>query len=240
MAARVWPGADAIGKRLELVGAPDPGGDAGWYTVVGVVETARYREIEVPRLDLYVPHRDGEAEVKHFMVRSRVDPATLVPALNEAVRSFDTGLRLEGVTTMDAIVRQTRGPWHFTMLVFSLFGGVALTLAAMGLFGLVAYAVAQRTREIGVRMALGATRASVVRLMIAQGTMPAAVGLALGMVAAFFSTRVLSGLLFETSATDPATFLRMPLMLVAVTVLACAWPARRAASVDPAEVLRQE
>ena len=110
----------------------------------------------------------------------------------------------------------------------------------MGLFGLVAYAVAQRTREIGVRMALGATRTNVVRLMIAQGARPAAIGLAAGLVVAYFSTRVLSGLLFETSPTDPATFVRMTLMLVVVTIAACAWPARRAASVDPVEVLRQE
>ena len=206
----------------------------------GVVATARYRQIETARFDLYVPHQQTESNVSHYMVRSLIDPVALVPALREAVASVDPGLSLDGVTTMDAIVRRTRGPWYFNMLVFSLFSGVALALAAMGLFGLVAYAVAQRTREIGVRMALGATRANVVRLMIVQGARPAAIGLAVGVVVAYFSTRVLAGWLFETSPTDPATFVRMTLMLVVVTIAACAWPARRAASVDPVEVLRQE
>jgi predicted permease len=241
MAARMWPGEDAIGKRLRLQGSQEEmaGGD-GWSTVVGVVPTARYRQIETPRFDLYVPHRQTDSSVRHYMVRSPSDPVALVPALRVAVASVDPRLSLGGVTSMETIVRRTRGPWHFNMLVFSLFGGVALALAAMGLFGLVAYAVAQRTREIGVRMALGATRTNVVRLMIVQGARPAAIGLAAGLVVAYFSTRVLSGLLFETSPTDPATFIRMAVMLVFVTIAACAWPARRAASVDPIEVLRQE
>ena len=240
MAARAWPGQDPVGKRLRLEGFQEPAGAGNWSTVVGVVANARYREIEKTRFDIYVPLTQSESNVQHYMVRTRVDPAGLVAALRGAASSIHAGLALDGVTTMDAIVRRTRGPWHFNTLVFSLFGGVALGLAALGVFGLVAYAVAQRTREIGVRMALGATRGSVIRLTIAQGFKPAALGLSAGLLVAFYSTRLLSGLLFETSPTDPAAFLRMPLVLVAVTILACAWPARRAATVDPVVVLRQE
>ena len=134
MAARMWPGEDAIGKRLRLQGIPESAPDGGWSTVVGVVATARYRQIETARFDLYVPHQQAEEpNVRHYMVRSRIDPVALVPALREAAASVDPGLSLDGVTTMEAIVRRTRGPWHFNMLVFSMFGGVALELAAMGL-----------------------------------------------------------------------------------------------------------
>ena len=140
---------------------------------------------------------------------------------------------------MEDIVARTRGPWRFNMLVFGVFGGVALALAAVGLFGVVANEVTQRRREIGLRMALGADRGHVVRLMVSQGTKPAAIGLAIGILASLLVTRVLSGLLFDVSPTDPATFAGVFVLFMAVTVLASYVPARRAASVDPQEALRE-
>jgi putative ABC transport system permease protein len=238
-AARVWPGEDPIGKRLRTSDAVDGDGrPAPWQTVVGVVATARYREVESPRLDLYVPLRQAESDVKHFTVRTTVDPLLVAPAIANEIVSFNKALSADGVTTMEAIVRRTRGPWRFNMLVFSVFGAVALTLAAVGLFALVAYEVTQRSREIGLRMALGATRGRVVRLMILQGARPAAIGLAAGLLAALLIVRVLSGVLFEITPRDPATFTGVLVLLSAVTLLASYVPARRAASVDPQQALR--
>jgi ABC-type antimicrobial peptide transport system permease subunit len=140
---------------------------------------------------------------------------------------------------MGDVVGRTRGPWRFNVLVFSLVGGVALALAAVGLFGLVAYEVTQRSREIGLRMALGAEQGHVVRLMVSQGAKPAAIGLLIGILVSLLVTRLLSTLLFDVSSTDPLTFLGVVVLLLGVTVLACYLPARRAASVDPQVVLRE-
>ena len=146
---------------------------------------------------------------------------------------------MSGVTTMEQVVHRTRGPWRFNMLVFGAFGAVALTLAAVGLFALVGYEVSQRTREIGVRMALGAAPGDIVRLMVAQGAGPAAAGIVVGLFASVGLTRLLSGILFGVTATDPVTFAEVVALLVVVVVLASYLPARRAASVDPQIVLRE-
>lgn len=240
-ANRLWPGQDPLGKRLResylneaSKNAPPP-----WQTVVGVVATARYREIDQPRLDLYVPLRQGGA-IQHFTIRTAIDPLALAPTLAAEITAFEPDLAMDRVTTMAEVVRRTRGPWQFTMQVFSLFGAVALGLAVLGVISLVTYAVHQRTREIGVRMALGAARGDVVGLMLLQGMRPAVVGLAVGLLAAVLTTRVLSSLLFEVSPTDPATFGAIVVMFAAAAALASYLPARRAASVDPLVVLRDQ
>jgi len=240
MAARVWPGQDPLGRRLTTAALEErPNEPVRWQTVVGVVATARYREIDNPRFDLYVPLRQAESDVQHFTVRTTTDPLRVAPSIAAEIAAYDKALVMAGVTTMKDIVARTRGPWRFNMLIFGMFGVVALALAAVGLSGVVAYEVTQRTREIGLRMALGAARGHVVRLMVSQGAKPAAIGLAIGILASLLVTRVLSGLLFEVSPTDPATFVGVSVLLVAVTVLASYLPARRAASVDPQEALRE-
>jgi putative ABC transport system permease protein len=168
-----------------------------------------------------------------------VDPLKVASAVAAEISSFDKQLMAEGITTMDAIVRRTQGPWRFNVLVFGLFGGVALALAAVGLFALVAWDVAQRSREIGLRMALGAARADVVRLMIWQGAKPAALGILGGLAVALLVTRALSPFLFETTPTDPATFAGVVILFAAVIVLASYLPARRAAAIDPQVVLKE-
>jgi predicted permease len=237
MAARVWPGQSPIGQRLRAYGAEAPG---LWQTVVGVVETARYREIETPRFDLYVPLRQSPSSVNDFMVRTTGDPTAITASLRHAVAGFDPDLSIDGVTTMSQIVERTQGPWRFNMLVFGAFAAAALLLSTLGLFGLVAYTVSQRTREIGVRMALGATRSAVVRLMVQQGTRPVIVGLAAGLVASYALTRLLAALLFGVSATDPLTFASVAVGLLLVAAAACYLPARRSAHVDPLIALRTE
>jgi len=234
-ATRLWPGQDPIGKRFHLSLSKD----GEWHTVVGVVGTARYREIDLPRFDLYVPLHQVETDGQYFVVRTSVNPLSVAPALAAEVAAFDKGLSADGLTTMEAIVRRTQGPWRFNMLVFGVFGAVALGLAAVGLFALVAFDVAQRTREIGLRIALGAARADVVRLMIWQGAKPSAIGLVAGIVAAWILTRLLSQFLFEITPTDPVTFVSVVILLGVVIVLASYLPARRAAAIDPQVVLRE-
>ena len=240
MASRVWPGEDAIGKRLSTAGAQGDNRPIQWQTVVGVVESARYREIESPRLDIYVPLRQAESFVNHYVVRTAIDPAAVAATLKAETAAFDRALTLGSVKTLEEIVARTKGPWRFNMLVFSMFGLVALGLAGTGLFALIAYAVAQRTREIGVRIALGAAPSDVIRLMLAEGAALAGIGVACGLIAAALLTRLLSGLLFDISATDPATFATVSALLIAVAALASYLPARRAAAVDPLVALRAE
>jgi ABC-type antimicrobial peptide transport system permease subunit len=234
-ASRLWPGQDPIGKRLHL----SLSGDGEWHTVVGVVGTARYREIDSPRFDLYVPLRQVDTDGQYFMVRTIGNPLSAASTIATEISTFDKGLAAGSVTTMDAIVRRTQGPWRFNMLVFGLFGGVALGLSAVGLFALVDFDVAQRTREIGLRIALGAARRDVVRLMIWQGAKPSAIGMLAGIVAALIVTQLLSQFLFEIRPTDPVTFASVLLLLSVVIVLASYLPARRAAAIDPQAVLRE-
>jgi putative ABC transport system permease protein len=236
MASRVWPGQDPIGKRLST--AQERGNQ--WETVVGVVATARYREIEAPRLDVYVPLRQAESFVNHYVVRTAIDPAAVVANLKAETAAFDRALALGGIKTMEEVVARTKGPWRFNMLVFSLFGLVALGLSATGLFALIAYSVAQRSREIGIRIALGANPADVIRMLLFEGAVLSGIGVACGLIAAALLTRLLAGLLFGISATDPRTFAAVSALLVAVAALASYLPARRAAAVDPLVALRTE
>ena len=238
MAQRVWPGKDPIGQRLRVYGAFDDSGR--WQTVVGVVATARYREIDTPRLDFYLPMRQAPQALNTFVVRTTGDPARLTAVLRQAVSEHDAELTLDNVRTLSHIVERTQGPWRFNMMVFGVFAGVALLLAALGLFGLVAYTVSQRSREIGVRMALGATHSAVVRLMAWQGTLPVAAGLAVGLGVAMMATRLVSSLLFGVSATDPWAFAAGAAALLTVAVVACYLPARRSARVDPLVALRTD
>jgi ABC-type antimicrobial peptide transport system permease subunit len=174
------------------------------------------------------------------MVRTAGDPARLAGTLRQVTSEHDAALTLDNATAMTEIVERTQGPWRFNMLVFGAFAGVALLLAAIGLFGLVAYTVGQRTREIGLRLALGASRMAVVRLMVRQGTQPVAVGLIVGVIASLALTRLVAALLFEVSATDPLIFGGATLALLAVAIVACYVPARRSARVDPMIALRVE
>jgi putative ABC transport system permease protein len=235
MATRVWPGENPIGKRLRAYGAFAPG---LWQTVVGVVATASYREIDTPRLDLYLPHDQAPSAVNHYVVRTSGDPSALTAALRHETAAIDRTLTLDDVMTMSRIVERTQGPWRFNMIVFGAFAMVALLLSTLGLFGLVAYTVSQRTREIGVRMALGASQTAVVRLMVRQGAWPVVAGLGVGLVGAFAVTRLVASLLFGVSAADPLTFALVAVGLLTVAIVACYVPARRSAHVDPLVALR--
>jgi predicted permease len=239
MASRVWPGENPIGKRLRAGAAVDSA-EPRWQTVVGVVATARYREIETPRLDLYVPLRQSPDVMEAFVVKTTIDPLAVAPAIGAEIVGFDRALRMDDVTTMDAIVRKVRGPWQLNMWVFGLFAVAALGLAMIGLFGTVAYAATQRRRELGIRLALGATPRGIAGLMVRQGLGPTGIGVALGVPLGLVTTRLLSDLLFGVGAADPGTGAAVIALLLGAAAVASYVPARRAAATDPAVVLRSE
>ena len=238
LAARLWPGQDPIGRRM-LTEAQE-GKEPPWQTVVGVVEDARYREVETPRFDLYLPYRQAPNPVQHFMVRLSGDPRAAVPALRSAVAALDPGARVDGISTMEEVVGRAFAPWRFSSIVVSAFAAIALTFAASGIATLVAFAVTQRTREIGVRVALGAQTRDVVVLVASEGAWVALAGLAIGVLAAWILRRSVESMLFGVAPDDALTFGGVALLLGAVSLLAAYLPARGAARIDPAVALRAE
>ena len=242
LAARLWPGQDAIGRRLFAYGAPqpEPGKPVEWLTVVGVVEGARYREVETSRFDLYLPHRQAPNQAQHVMVRLSGDPLAAVPALRSAVGALDPHARIDRISTMDDVVGRAFAPWRFSSIVVSAFAAIALTFAAIGIAALVAFAVTQRTREIGVRVALGAQTRDVVLLVAREGASIALAGLVLGVLAAWALRRSVASMLFGVSPEDAPTFGGVALLLGVVSLLAAYLPARSAARIDPAAALRAE
>ena len=242
LAARLWPGQDPIGRRLFAYGAPEPqeGKPLVWQTVVGVVEGARYREVETPRFDLYLPHRQAPNQVQHFMVRLSGDPLAAVPALRSAVAALDPGARVDGISTMAQVVGRAFAPWRFSSIVVSAFATIALAFAAVGIATLVAFAVRQRTREIGIRVALGAQTRDVVLLVATEGAWVALAGLTIGVLAAWILRRSVESMLFGVAPADALSFGGAVLLLGVVSLLAAYLPARSAAHIDPAAALRAE
>jgi putative ABC transport system permease protein len=240
LAARLWPGQDPIGRRMLAYGAPEAGKSPVWQTVVGVVEDARYREVEAPRFDLYLPYRQAPNQVRHFMVRVTGEPLAAVPALRSAVAAIDSDLRVDGISTMEEVVGRAFAPWRFSSIVVSTFAVIALTFAVVGIATLVLFAVTQRTREIGVRVALGAQTRDVVALVAREGVWIALAGLTVGLLAAWTLRRLVQSMLFGVAPDDALTFAGVALLVGAVSLLAAFLPARRAARIDPAAALRAE
>jgi predicted permease len=250
LAKRYWPGRDAVGKRLKWGGE---GSRAPWKTVVGVVGDVNDGPLrQEPTIHIYVPFRDLVAELNYvppastfgrllrFALLSGGDPSILVPATRAAIASLDPALPITGVATMERQVADSVAPQRFSTIVLGAFAVGALLLAAIGLYGVLAFAVAQRTREIGVRIALGASTGHVIRMVVREGMHLVIVGLALGLIAAAAITRAMTSLLYRTDPYDPWTFIVAPAVLCAVGALACYVPARRAARVEPLTALRTE
>lgn len=239
LAAQLWPGQDPIGKRL-LSSGETGDGPPPWETVVGVVEDARYREIQAPRFDFYVPFRQAFANVKHFVVRAPDNPSAVAAAIRARIAAIDPAASVADLQYLEDIVSRTIAPWRFSMFVFGLFSAIALAFSAVGLAAVIAYNVKRRTREMGIRLALGARPAQVVGLVVSEGVSLAVAGLAVGLPAAWTLTRFLSSLLFEVTPTDAVTFAIVVVVLVAVALIAAYVPARHAAAVDPVAALRAE
>jgi putative ABC transport system permease protein len=232
-----WPGQDPIGKRLHL-GGPQATNQP-WLTVVGVVEDIRTRRIEEdPRPTIYRPLQQRSGLSLSVVLKTSADPALLRSPLASEVRAVDRDLPTFAVRTLDEMVASATASRRFSTQLLASFAVLALVLAAIGIYGVMAFVVGQRTREMGIRIALGAHPMAVVRLVMRQALVLAALGVAAGLGTAAFMTRLLSGLLFGIRAMDPLTYVLIPALL-ATTAAVAAWrPARRAATVDPVTALR--
>jgi len=239
MARHLWPGEDPLGKRV-TPGSPDSPDD--WCQVVGVVKDVRQFELSAdPKPQMYLLYAQADFFApRHLVVNTSVEPLGLASAVRKTVWEVDRDQPVSNVSTMEEVLSESIARQRFSTLLLGVFAGVALVLAAVGLYGVMSYTVAQRTREIGLRMALGAQRGDVLRMVVGQGLKLVLVGVAVGLAAAFALTRVMSSLLFGVSATDPATLTAISLLLVAVAALASYIPARRATKVDPLIALRYE
>ncbi len=239
LAERLWPGQSPLGHHL----APGQGGfeKAEQGEVVGVVADLRYRSLEdAPVFDVYLPERQAFPNARMLFVRTAGDPLAVLPAVRAAVHSIDPTLPLYGVRTMEERLGDSLSRARFAAFLLALFAGLALLLAAIGVYGVLAYAVHERRREIGVRVALGARRADIAGLVVRQGMTLAVCGALAGGVAAWAASGVLRGLLYGVEPQDPAIFAAGPLVLLLSALAACLLPARKAARVDPMRVLREE
>ncbi|HEY9433948.1 MAG TPA: ABC transporter permease, partial [Blastocatellia bacterium] len=227
------PGVDPIGKRVNI-------GGQGWRTIVGVAGDARLIDLKDARWNIYVPYRQFAYPVSYVAIRAASDPAVLMAAVRREVAALDPEQTVMSVMTMGQRISTSLARPRFNALLLNLLSALAAALAAVGIYGVISYSVAQRTREIGVRLALGAKRSDVLWLVIKQGMALAAVGVAIGLAASLALTRLMQGLLYGLSATDLLTFAGASALLGAVAVAACWLPARRATKVDPMMAMREE
>jgi putative ABC transport system permease protein len=236
LAQRHFPNEDPLGKRLkETPTSPS-------LEIVGVVRHVEHYNLDnkSAQPQFYTNFNQNPTGRTHVLVRTAVEPLSLAAAVRAQVAALNKDQAVFNVRTMEQTVAKSVAPRRFSMLLLMVFAVVALGLACLGIYGLMSYTVAQRTREIGVRMALGAQVRDVLKLVIGQGMKLALVGVVLGLVAALALTRTMKTLLFGINATDPITFAAIALLLIAVALLACFVPARRATKVDPLLALRQE
>jgi putative ABC transport system permease protein len=236
-ARRYWPGEDPVGKHI-LTGSsnkPDR------REIVGVVRDVKHFGIDADvRPTMYYPHAQVPARLMTVTVRTTADPTSLAATARSQVWSIDKELSVSNISNMKEIVSTSIAQPRLIMLLLGAFAALALILAAVGIYSVIAYAVTQRTREIGIRMALGAQAADVLKLIVGQGMLLTVTGVAVGLAGAFALTRFMQSFLYEVDAFDPVTFAAISLLLVSVALLACYIPARRAAKVDPMIALRHE
>ena len=239
MARRFWPGEDAVGKRIAIGRIRSP---EDWIQVIGVVKDVRQFELNAdPKPQMYLTYRQyGFFDARDLVVKTDVDPASMASTVRKAVWEIDKDQPVSNIRTMETILADSIARQRFSMLLLAIFASVALVLAAVGIYGVMSYSVAQRTHEIGIRMALGAQTSAVLKLAVGYGMKLVVAGIAIGLIAAFALTRVMSTLLFGVTATDLTTFTLISLLLVAVAAIASYIPARRATKVSPIIALRYE
>ena len=240
LAAKYWPGENPVGKAL-LMDEPKPGEQPPITMVVGVIHEIKNYGVDQPVLpEIFVPFAQRPGDGGALIVRSTVDPAAITAAMRSTAESLDPDLPIFGVRPLESFVAETTAPRRISVTLLSLFAGLALLLAAVGIYGVMSYNVTQRHREIGIRMALGAQAADVLNLVVKQGAMLAVLGVGTGILGAFGATRFIAHMLFGIRPSDPMTFIGVALLLTIVAVLASYIPARRASKVDPMVALRYE
>ncbi|HKS39966.1 MAG TPA: ABC transporter permease [Blastocatellia bacterium] len=234
-ARRYWPDEEALGKRFKF---DDPNFKSPWFTVIGVVRDIRRMGLDAPfGIEAYLPTPNSSMQM---VVRTEGDPLTLASAIRQEVWALDKNLPVKDIRTMDQMMEGLVATRRLNMLLLAGLAAVALLLASVGIYSLISYSVAQRTHEIGIRMALGAQARDVLRLVIWQGMSLALAGVGIGLIASFFLTRLVSSMLYSVSATDPATFALISSLLIGIALMACAVPAHRATKIDPMVALRYE
>src|SRR4030095_4805280 len=239
MGMRFFFGEDQVDKRISTASAT--GQQMQWQTIVGVVGNVRHLGLDTePRPELYYHTNPSPPFGPVLVIRAKTDPKALISLARAKVRELDGSVPISNVNTMEQLVSQSIAQRRFGMFLLASFAALALLLAAIGIYGVISYSVAQRTREIGVRMALGARTADVLKLVLQRGLTLAIIGLGIGLIGAFFVTRLMTRLLFEVRPTDGLTFVFVSIGLLAVAFLACYLPARRATKVDPLVALRYE
>ena len=237
LAQKFWPNADAVGKRMRIAG---PLNEYPWMQVVGVVKDVKH-ELNIPTTpDYYLPHAQDVWSSMVLVARTRIEPMALAADIRQQVWSLDKDQPVFNVRTMEEVRSLSVSLYSFSSVSLGVFAGIALLLAAIGIYGVMSYAVTQRTQEIGIRMALGARGVDVLKLVVRNGMSLALIGVAAGLAGAYAATRLLASLLFGITPTDLMTFASVTLGLLLVALLACYVPARRATKVDPLVALRYE
>ncbi|MDQ3254626.1 MAG: FtsX-like permease family protein, partial [Acidobacteriota bacterium] len=240
LARRLFSNESAVGRRLQLI---NPEQSNEWREIIGVVGDVRYSGLDDPGdATIYTPFAQTPMLWNYLMIRTTtaVPPASVIGSVRSAVVTVDPKLEAANFQTMDQVVSETVAQPRFYTTLLATFALLALVLAGVGIYGVVSYSVTQRTHEIGIRMALGARKLDVMKLVVGQGMLLAFVGVAVGLGGAFALTRLMTNLLFGVSATDPVTFAVISLLLAGVALVACYVPARRATKVDPMIALRYE
>jgi putative ABC transport system permease protein len=234
-----WRGEDPVGKRITWGDAD--GEDAEWVTIVGIVGNTRHNGLdEAPREETYRHYLQASLPFMTLVVRSDLEVGALTTAVRRAVMEVDPEQPLSNVQTMEQVVFDSLGSRRFNMFLLAVFAAAALVLAAVGLYGVLSFSVAQRSNEIGIRMALGARTTNVIRQVIRQGFGMAAIGVVIGTAGALALTRLMSSMIHGVSATDPTTFVLGIVLLTTIALLASTIPAVRASRVDPVQALRAE
>jgi predicted permease len=238
MARRFWPNESALGKRVKP-GPPDS--KSRWRTIVGVVGSVKQYGLEVEgRMVVYYSVTQNPIGGLFAVARTDGDPGAISGSVVRAIRSMDANVAIYDVATMEERVFRSLARQRFAMVMLTVFAGFALVLAAVGIYSVMSYLVSQGTRDIGIRMALGAAPSAVLRMIFGHGLVLTVGGVIVGLIGAFALTRVMRTLLFEVSASDPMTFAAVPIVLTAAALAASYIPARRATRIEPLEALRDE